>query len=56
VVAQAPECAGDQEYRQGFFKPYRVIYRQSDQSVIICVIAEGRRDMQSLLSRRILGG
>ena len=24
--------------------------------VIICLIADGRRDMQSLLSRRLLGG
>jgi toxin ParE1/3/4 len=45
---------GIQEYRQVFFKPYRVIYRQVDQQVIIYVIADGRRDMQSLLSRRVL--
>jgi toxin ParE1/3/4 len=47
---------GIQEYRQVFFKPYRLIYRQSDQRVIIYVIADGRRDMQSLLSRRLLSG
>lgn len=45
---------GLQEYRQVFFKPYRVIYRHFDGQVIIYVIADGRRDMQSLLSRRIL--
>ncbi len=45
---------GIQEYRQVFFKPYRVIYRQLDRQVIIYVIADGRRDMQSLLSRRML--
>jgi toxin ParE1/3/4 len=45
---------GIQEYRQVFFKPYRVIYRQVDQQVIIYVIVDGRRDMQSLLSRRVL--
>jgi toxin ParE1/3/4 len=45
---------GIQEYRQVFFKPYRVIYRQVDQQVIIYVIADGRRDMQSLLARRVL--
>ena len=45
---------GIQEYRQVFFKPYCVIYRQIDQRVIIYVIADGRRDMQSLLSRRLL--
>ena len=47
---------GIQEYRQGFFKPYRVIYRVIGDQVIIYVIADGRRDMQSLLSRRLLGG
>lgn len=47
---------GIQEYRQVFFKPYRVIYRVLDKKVAIYVIADGRRDMQSLLSRRLLGG
>jgi toxin ParE1/3/4 len=47
---------GIQEYRQAFFKPYRVIYRLLDKQVVIYVIADGRRDMQSLLSRRLLGG
>lgn len=45
---------GIQEYRQVLFKPYRVIYRQFDQQVVIYLIADGRRDMQSLLSRRVL--
>lgn len=39
-----------------FFKPYRAIYRVQDKKVIIYLIADGRRDMQSLLSRRLLGG
>jgi toxin ParE1/3/4 len=47
---------GIQEYRQVFFKPYRVIYRVVDGKVVIYMIADGRRDMQSLLSRRLLGG
>lgn len=47
---------GIQEYRQVFFKPYRAIYRVLDKEVVIYVIADGRRDMQSLLSRRLLGG
>lgn len=45
---------GVQEYRQVFFKPYRIIYRVMDGRVVVYVIADGRRDMQSLLSRRIL--
>lgn len=47
---------GIQEYRQVFFKPYRAIYRVLDKKVVIYVIADGRRDMQSLLSRRLLRG
>lgn len=46
---------GIKEYRQAFFKPYRVIYRVTGSQVIIYLIAEGRRDMQSVLARRLLG-
>ena len=46
---------GIREYRQTFVKPYRVIYRVIGKRVIIYVIVDGRRDMQSLLSRRLLG-
>ena len=46
---------GIKEYRQTWFKPYRVIYRVEGQRVIIYLIADGRRDMQSLLMRRLLG-
>lgn len=46
---------GIKEYRQTFFKPYRVIYRVTGSQVIIVLIADGRRDMQSVLARRLLG-
>ena len=46
---------GIKEYRQAFFKPYRVIYRVTGSQVIIYLIADGRRDMQSVLARRLLG-
>ena len=46
---------GIKEYRQTFFKPYRVIYRVVDGQVVIYLIADGRRDMQALLARRLLG-
>jgi toxin ParE1/3/4 len=49
-------CLGEQEYRQIFFKPYRLIYRTFGEQVIIYLISDGRRDMQSLLARRLLGG
>ena len=47
---------GDREYRQVFFKPYRLIYRVVEQHVVVYLIADGRRDMQTLLVRRLLGG
>jgi len=46
---------GIREYREVFFKPYRIIYRVMDKNVYVLLIAEGRRDMQSLLQRRLLG-
>jgi toxin ParE1/3/4 len=46
---------GISEYRQVFFKPYRLIYRVHSKQVIIYVISDGRRDMGSLLTRRLLG-
>lgn len=46
---------GIKEYRQAFFKPYRMIYRVTGRQVIIYLIADGRRDMQSVLARRLLG-
>ena len=47
---------GDQDYRQVFFKPYRLVYRVVGNAVAVYLIADGRRDMQSLLARRLLGG
>lgn len=46
---------GIKEYRQTFFKPYRVIYRITGSQVFIYLIVDGRRDMQSVLARRLLG-
>jgi len=45
---------GIREYREIFFKPYRMIYRVMDEKVYVLLIADGRRDMQSLLHRRLL--
>jgi toxin ParE1/3/4 len=45
---------GVTEFRQVFFKPYRMIYRVIETRVVIYLIADGRRDMQELLSRRLL--
>ena len=46
---------GIKEYRQTAFKPYRVIYRVVGSQVVIYLIVNGRRDMQSVLARRLLG-
>ena len=46
---------GIRDFRQTSFKPYRVIYRVIGLKVYIHLIADGRRDMQSLLARRLLG-
>ena len=45
---------GIREYRQLHFKPYRVIYTVRGKNVYILLIADGRRDMESLLQRRLL--
>jgi toxin ParE1/3/4 len=46
---------GIKDYRQTAFKPYRVIYRVVGSQVVIYLIVDGRRDMQSVLARRLLG-
>lgn len=47
---------GIKEYRQVLFKPYRVIYRMMGNQLFIYLIIDGRRDLQSALARRLLGG
>jgi len=47
-------AVGLREYREIYFKPYRIIYRTISKRVYVMVIADGRRDMQSLLQRRLL--
>ena len=45
---------GLREYREVFFKPYRIIYRVISGNVYVMVIADGRRDMRTLLLGRLL--
>jgi toxin ParE1/3/4 len=63
-LAQLPErgsypkellALGIKDYRQASFQPYRLIYRVVDKQVVIYLIVDGRRDMQSVLARRLLG-
>lgn len=46
---------GIREYRELRVKPYRIIYRVFGNDVYVYLIADGRRDMQTLLARRLLG-
>ena len=45
---------GIREYREIFFKPYRIIYRVVEDNVYVMAIADGCRDMRALLERRLL--
>ena len=42
------------EFRQVYFKPCRVIYRVIGKKVFISLIADGRRELQTLLENRLL--
>jgi toxin ParE1/3/4 len=47
---------GIREFRRILLPPYRLIYRVIGKTVFVTLIADGRRDMQALLARRLLGG
>ncbi len=43
------------DFRHAQFPPYRMIYRVLGKQVFLLVVADGRRDFQTLLERRLLG-
>ncbi|MBS0582937.1 MAG: type II toxin-antitoxin system RelE/ParE family toxin [Proteobacteria bacterium] len=45
---------GIRDFRQVFFKPYRIVYRTVAGNVFVYLVADGRRDMQTLLARRLI--
>ncbi|MGH1541660.1 MAG: type II toxin-antitoxin system RelE/ParE family toxin [Arenicella sp.] len=45
---------GIKEYREIYFKPYRMIYRIMNATVYIYLIVDGRRNLQDLLQQRLL--
>lgn len=45
---------GISSYREVYFKPYRVIYQVIGLDIFIHGVFDGRRDMASLLERRLL--
>ena len=55
VLPRELSILGVRDYREVFFKPYRIIYRVDDDNVYVYLVVDGRRDMQSLLQRRLLG-
>lgn len=56
TVPRELEAIGVTEYRQILSGPNRIIYRVMDGDVIVFIVVDGRRDLQSLLERRILIG
>ena len=49
------ERVGVSNYREIHNKPYRIIYQVIEKNVYVLLIVDGRRDMESLLQRRLLG-
>ena len=63
-LAQLPErgaypkeltAVGIRQFREVFFKPYRIVYQVLGETAYVMLISDGRRDMQALLQRRLLG-
>jgi toxin ParE1/3/4 len=46
---------GVREYRETSFKAYRIVDRVDGRRVLVELIVDGRRDLQELLARRLLG-
>jgi toxin ParE1/3/4 len=65
ALAQHPErgaypreliALGVRDFRQTYFKPYRIVYKVESDSIDVYLVADARRDMQALLARRLLAG
>ena len=54
AVPKELDALGIREFRQILVSPYRLIYRVIGMTVYVSVIADGRRDMQTLLEQRLL--
>ena len=48
------ERIGVLEFREIFFKPYRIIYQVIKSDVYVHCVLDGRRDLQDLLQQRVL--
>jgi toxin ParE1/3/4 len=54
VVPRELQSVGVNDFREIFFKPYRIIYQVIHKSVYIMLIVDGRRSLQSILESRLL--
>lgn len=54
AVPKELHALGIREFRQILLRQYRLIYRVTSTKVFILIIADGRRDMQTLLECRLL--
>ena len=43
------------DFREVFFKPYRIIYEIREKTVFIQAVLDGRRNCEDLLQQRLLG-
>lgn len=55
AVPKELDDLGTADFRQTLVSPYRLIYRVIETTVVVVLIADGRRDMAALLKRRLLG-
>ncbi len=49
------KAIGVSEYREVFFKPYRIFYFIEQRRVFVIAVFDGRRDLDELLQRRFIG-
>jgi toxin ParE1/3/4 len=55
VVPRELAELGTHDFRQVRLKPWRVVYRTQERVVVVMLIVDGRRNLQTLLTRRLLG-
>jgi len=49
------EGTGNAQYRQLIHNPWRIVYRVEGKRVLVVLVADGRRDLRTLLMQRLLG-
>lgn len=48
------ERIGVLDFREVFYKPYRIVYQVIEKNIYVHCILDGRRDMQDTLQQRVL--